>query len=127
MPGARLSRHLRRRCYRGLTVARTSGLTAFPMAAVALWPTFPNGTPHPRPPFGELTGPQQRACAPWPTSDPAPGTWANFMLMMQAWKPAKHTRRIPGLLRARPAVMVARDGLQISPLRTRAQLDAGHA
>ena len=43
------------------------------MAAVALWPTFPNGTPHPRPPFGELTGPQQRAMR--PLANLGPGTW----------------------------------------------------
>ena len=43
------------------------------MAAAALRLTFPNGTPHPRPPFGELTGPQQRAMR--TLASLGPGTW----------------------------------------------------
>jgi HEAT repeat protein len=41
-------------------LARTSGTTAFPMTTAALRLAFPRGAPHPLPPYGQLTEPQQR-------------------------------------------------------------------
>ena len=87
MPGARPPRHPHRGRHRGFAVslttkalpalllnglARTSGVAAFPMAAAAQRLTFPKGAPHRCPPFGELTGPQQRAMR--TLANLAPGT-----------------------------------------------------
>jgi hypothetical protein len=55
------------------------------MATAALRLTFPNGAPHPCPPFSELTGPQQRAMRTLANLAPGAQHRANFTLMMQAW------------------------------------------
>jgi hypothetical protein len=54
------------------------------------WPvrgrlTFPNGAPHPLPPYGELTEPQQRVVRTLADHGPDTWRWANFISIMRTW------------------------------------------
>jgi hypothetical protein len=65
-------------------LARTSGIAALPMTTAALRLTFPRGAPHPLPPCGQLTEPQQRVIR--ILADLGPGTWrwGNFTSILRA-------------------------------------------
>ena len=72
-------------------LSQTSEVAAFPMTAAALRLTFPNGAPHPLPPFDELTEPQRRVVRILAGLGPETWRWANFTSIMRTWNlPSSH-------------------------------------
>ncbi len=73
----------------GLT--RTSGTATFPLTTAALRLAFPRGAPHPLPPYGQLTGPQQRVVHTLAALEPDTWCWVNFTSILRAWNlPGTH-------------------------------------
>jgi HEAT repeat protein len=66
-------------------LARTSGTATFPLTTAALQLAFPRGAPHPLPPYGQLTQPQQRVVHTLAALGPDTWRWVNFTSILRAW------------------------------------------
>lgn len=72
-------------------LARTSEVAAFSMIAAALRLTFPDGAPHPLPPFDELTEPQRRVVRILAGLGQETWRWGNFISIIRSWNlPSTH-------------------------------------